>query len=131
MVGALGLGGAGAFWLWGQSGESMAYLGMAGCLLLTSVLWGRLDPERCYLLLDPDGFEEHPAFGRARRFAWSEVSSFRADKHDGGIEMVAFRLNKSKTDIRIGDNYGYPAEELAAILNRRLIRAKPSLPPTF
>lgn len=117
---------SGCFWLWFKSGEMEASLGVILFAFLALVAWKRLDPEKCYLLLTYDGFEENLPIGKPVRRTWREVAEFRVVQEQNGTESVAYQLvgssNRSSIDGKLGDSYGMPSQDLARILNSRLRR---------
>jgi len=116
--------GAGGFWVWFRSGKLEASIGVIFFSFLAFAAWRRLDPEKCFLLLTEDGLEEHPPFGRPLKIAWSKIAEFRIVRSENGVESVAFNGIEGDRGRalqgRLGDNYGFSAEDLVRLLNRRV-----------
>ena len=123
--------GAGFFWVWFRSGQLEASAGVIFFAFLAYAAWHRLDPERCFLLLGPEGFEEHLAFGKPNKRRWNEISEFRVQADSHGTQYVAYLLigntDPEAIDGRIGDTYGFQPNELSTLLNRRLNRTRKQL----
>ncbi len=117
---------AGGFWLWFRSGQMEAAFGVIFSAFLSFEAWRRLDPERCFLQIGPDGIEEHRPIGRALTCPWLEIELFEVIRDRNGIEIVGFRhrfFGASQGHfVKLADTYGYQPQEFVQLLNRQLTR---------